>query len=90
MIQYQHALKQVQREGIADHGRAQNGPQTMDFFEQPLESDPVIEAYKKDVDRTLIRKNLRLSHEERVLNLMELQRFAEELRRAGRRAKDRA
>jgi hypothetical protein len=45
--------------------------------------DPVIEAYKRDVDRTLLRKNLRLSVEERFLQLMELQRFAHELRRAG-------
>ena len=49
--------------------------------------DPVIEVYKKDVDRTLIRKNLKLSHEERLQNAMELQRFAQELRKAGRRIK---
>ena len=49
--------------------------------------DPVIEAYKKDVDRTLIRRNLKLSHEERLQNAMELQRFAYELRKAGRRKK---
>ena len=47
--------------------------------------DPVIEVYKKDIDRTLIRKNLKLSHEERLQNAMELQRFAQELRKAGRR-----
>ena len=47
--------------------------------------DPVIEAYKKDVDRTLIRRNLKLSHEERLQNAMQLQRFAQELRKAGRR-----
>jgi hypothetical protein len=52
-----------------------------------LDSDPVIEAYKKDVDRTLIRENLRLSVEERFEKLMRLQQFAEELRRAGRQAK---
>ena len=28
--------------------------------------DPVIEAYKKDVDRTLLRENLRLSIDERL------------------------
>lgn len=50
----------------------------------PLEPDPVIEAYKKDVDRTLLRENLRLSVEERFEKLMRLQRFAEELRRAAR------
>ncbi len=55
------------------------------FFRQPLEPDPVIEAYKQDIDRTLIRANLRLTPEERLRNLMALQRFAEELRAAGRR-----
>lgn len=44
--------------------------------------DPVIEWYKKDVDRTLIRENLRLSVEQRFEKLMRLQEFAEELRRA--------
>ena len=48
-----------------------------------LEPDPVIEAYKKDVDRTLIRENLRLTVEQRFTNLMKLQEFAEELQRAG-------
>jgi hypothetical protein len=47
-----------------------------------LEPDPVIEAYKKDVDRTLIRENLRLTVEQRLANLEALQKFAEELRRA--------
>ncbi len=45
-------------------------------------SDPVIEAYKKDVDRTLIRENLRLSIEQRFDQLMRLQEFAADLRRA--------
>ena len=49
----------------------------------------MIEAYKRDVDRSLIEKNLRLSVDERFLLLMELQRFAEELRRAGRLARKR-
>lgn len=53
------------------------------FWSQPLEPDPVVEAYKKDVDRTLIRENLKLTHEERLRRLMALQRFAEELQRAG-------
>lgn len=49
-------------------------------------ADPVIEVYKRDVDRSLIRRNLARSVEERIETLMELQRFAEELRRAGRAA----
>lgn len=53
-----------------------------------LEPDPVIEAYKKDVDRTLIRENLKLSAQQRIENLMKLQEFVEELRRAGRKLKE--
>ena len=52
-----------------------------------LPPDPVIEAYKKDVDRTLIRENLLRTPDERARNLMALQRAAEEFRRAGRKAK---
>jgi hypothetical protein len=51
------------------------------------EPDPVIEAYKKDVDRTLLRENLKLSPQDRFEKLMELQRFAVELRRAGRQVR---
>ena len=49
-----------------------------------LDPDPVIEAYKRDIDITLLRENLRKSPEERVLSLMALQRLAAEARRAGR------
>ena len=48
--------------------------------------DPVIEAYKKDVDVTLIDRALKLTVEERVRELVELQKVAEEVRRAGREA----
>jgi hypothetical protein len=48
------------------------------------EPDPVIDAYKKDIDRTLLRANLARSIEERLHNLARLQRFGKELRRAGR------
>ena len=47
--------------------------------------DPVIEAYKNGIDRTLIRQNLRLSVDERFDQLMSLQQLAEELRAAGKR-----
>ena len=52
-----------------------------------VQPDPVIEAYQRDVDRTLLRENLKLSVEERFLKLMELQLFAAELRRAGQHAR---
>ena len=51
--------------------------------------DPVVEAFKKDVDRTLLRENLKLTVEERFLKAMALARFADELRRAGREARTR-
>ena len=53
------------------------------------DQDPVIEAYKRDLDRTLIRENLKRSVTERFERLMALQRFAEELHRAGREARKR-
>lgn len=49
--------------------------------------DPVVEAFKKDIDWTLIRENLKLSVEDRFRKAMVLARFAEELRRAGREAR---
>ncbi len=59
----------------------------MPRLDGPLEPDPVIEAYKRDLDRTLIRENLKRSIQERMEALIELQSFAEELRRAGRNAR---
>ncbi len=49
--------------------------------------DPVVEFYKKDIDRTLIRENLKLTPEQRLLKAMDLARSAEELRRAGKQAR---
>lgn len=53
-----------------------------------IEPDPVIEAYKRDLDRTLLRENLAKSVTERVADLMQLQRLADEARRAGRAARE--
>ena len=50
--------------------------------------DPVIELYKRDIDRSLIRENLKLTPEERLTQLMSLQEFAAELRRAGHAAEE--
>jgi hypothetical protein len=55
----------------------------------PAELDRLVEELKKDVDRTLIRENLKLTVEERLIQLTRFQEFAEELRRAGRAAFDR-
>lgn len=53
---------------------------------EDLGPDPVIAEYKRHIDRTLLRENLRKTPEERVRALMALQRLAEEARRAGRAA----
>jgi hypothetical protein len=47
--------------------------------------DPIIEIYKRDVDRTLIRENLRLTVDQRLANLEALVRDAEEMREAVRK-----
>jgi hypothetical protein len=54
-----------------------------------IERDPVIDAYRAGVDLSLLEKNLTLTVEERFVQLMELQRFADELAAAGRRNRSR-
>ena len=50
-----------------------------------LEPDPVIEAYKKDVDRTLIRENLKLTPDGRLRKLQSFINSLHALREAPRR-----
>jgi len=50
------------------------------FASVSLQPDPTIEAYKKDVDRTLLRENLKLTTTERVEKMMAALRFAEAAR----------
>lgn len=47
--------------------------------------NPLIEHYKKNVDMSLLRENLKLTPTERVKNLMALQKMAEELKKAGKK-----
>jgi hypothetical protein len=49
--------------------------------------DPVIEVYKKDVDRTLLRENLKLTVEERFHKFERFWQYAQELREAGRKSR---
>jgi hypothetical protein len=49
--------------------------------------DPVIEVYMKDVDRTLLRENLKLTPAQRLEKLVNFSSFAAELRAAGVRAR---
>lgn len=46
--------------------------------------DPVTEFYMKDVDRTLLRENLKLSVEQRLIKLMEFTAFLDEIRQSRR------
>lgn len=48
----------------------------------PLEPDPVIEALKRDVDRTLLRARLKMTPRERLLELQRAIHGLDELRRA--------
>ena len=47
--------------------------------------DPVIEAYKKDVDRTLLIENLKLTPDERSQKFLRFMEMVYEVRRAGER-----
>ena len=49
--------------------------------------DPVVEAYKKDVDRTLLRERLKLTVDRRLRDLENFQAEVLELQRAGRRSR---
>ncbi len=52
-----------------------------------IEPDPVIEAFKKDVDRTLLRANLKLSPEERLRKMHAALRGALVLREAYKKSR---
>lgn len=51
-------------------------------LEPELPADPVIAVYKRDVDRTLLRENLRRTPDERLRMLADLQESGRELRGA--------
>ena len=51
--------------------------------------DPVIEAYKPGIDRTVLRHNLRLTVEQRIDGLVSLMRSIEQMEEMGRKARER-
>jgi hypothetical protein len=51
-----------------------------------LTPDPVIEYYKRDVDRTLLREHLKLTPQQRLEKLVSFMRDLDELRRAHQRS----
>jgi len=57
------------------------------FVPISLEPDPVIEAYKQHIDRTLLIENLKLTPTERLRKLMEMVMVYRELKRAGEELK---
>ena len=58
-----------------------------DALAPPDYCDPVVDAYKKDVDRTLLRENLKLTVEERFRKFESFARFARELYDSGQRSR---
>ena len=58
-----------------------------DDLAPPDYCDPIVELYKKDVDRTLLRENLKLTVEERFRKFEQFARFARELQDAGQRSR---
>jgi hypothetical protein len=79
------ALARCLPETVSDASTS-HGSETLVEMPPKDVADALIETYKKGVDRSLLRENLELSVEDRLRKLMQLQKFAEELRRSGRRA----
>jgi transcriptional regulator with XRE-family HTH domain len=50
-------------------------------------ADPIVDAFKRDIDRTLLKQNLTKSPEERLRALESLQNLAREAHRAGARTR---
>lgn len=50
--------------------------------------DPVVEVYKRDVDRTLLRENLKLTVEERFQRFQAFMEGVATLRNAGARTRE--
>ncbi|MEO7300116.1 MAG: hypothetical protein ABI042_16245 [Verrucomicrobiota bacterium] len=48
-------------------------------------NDPVVDAYLKDVDRTLLRENLKLTFEQRAQKHTRVLQMVTELREAGKK-----
>ncbi len=59
-----------------------------DSIDDPVlcaQRDPVIQSFMDGVDRTLIRENLKLTHEQRLMKMQRFCEFLEGVRRAGER-----
>ena len=76
---------------MSTEASTKNGPSPHraygDDLPPPDVYDPVIEAYKRDVDRTLLRESLKLTVDQRVQLFESFMKFAAELRAAGQRSR---
>jgi hypothetical protein len=59
----------------------------MDSADLDDDRDPVVEALVRDVDMSLLQRNLALNPQQRIDQLVEMQHFAAELAQAGRLAR---
>ena len=75
--------------GVRQHRRRGDKVQIMDrarvAADIALDPDPVIETYKRHVDRTLLRENLRLTPQQRIEKLMAFMRSLDRLSEAASR-----
>ena len=62
---------------------------SVDSAERDRYRDPLVEALMRDVDPTLLQRNLKLTPQQRIDQLIEMQRFAAELGEAGRKLRAR-
>ena len=70
---------------VGDHTPCMAAPSELMWVS--LEPNPVIEAYKRDVDRTLLRENLKLTVEQRAQKMIAALRLVEEIQRSRGSAK---
>ncbi len=81
------------RDALREGGGAPSGssaPIQLDVQIEPERIDPVIAKYMEGFDRTLVIESLKMSYEERLLNLQSLLNFVEEIRGAAWKAKKRS
>jgi hypothetical protein len=64
--------------------------QTAELNEEsdPLPFDPVIEVYKKHVDRTILRENLKLTPQQRSEKFLAFMRSVWQMREAGEKSRN--
>jgi hypothetical protein len=62
--------------------RSGTARQNHDDLASPDYRDPVVDAYRKDVDVSLLRENLKLTVDERFRKFESVARFASELQKA--------